>query len=350
MPTMKAAVFYEHGPVENLKVEQVDVPQPGPGAVRIKVAWAALNHLDLWTRRGMPGVVIQPPHIGGSDMSGIIDAVGDGVDAWQPGDRVVVNPGVSCGLCRFCRMGEDASCTTFHMLGEHAPGSNAEYTVVPARNLVRVPREYPLSKAAAAGVAYMTAYRMLVGRAQMRVGERVLVLGAGSGVSTAAIQIARRLGGTVYATTSNDEKMERAKALGAHHVVNYVDDPDWHKTLYKMTDKEGMDIVVDHIGEATWKQSIRSLAKKGRLVTCGGTTGPMVTQDVRLVFWRQLSILGSTMANHQEFSEVMDLVYRGEIDPPIDEVYDLDQIQDAHRRLETGEHFGKILLKVGGEE
>lgn len=350
MATMKAAVFDAHGPIENLRMADLPVPEPGPGEVRVKMEWAALNHLDLWTRKGMPGVDLHFPHIGGSDGAGTVDAVGADVTPWKMGDRVVMNPGVSCGACRSCRAGHDASCDTYHMMGEHRPGSNAEYVIVPARNLVHVPGGYPLSKAAAAGVAYMTAYRMLVGRAQVRPGENVLVLGAGSGVSTAAIQIAARLGAVVYATTSSPEKVQRAKALGASHVIDYTVDDDWHKSFYKLTNKRGMDVVIDHVGEATWAKSVRSLAKGGRLVTCGGTTGPQTTQDVRLLFWRQLSILGSTMADHHEFAEVMELVYSGAVDPPIDEVFDLAQIQDAHRHLASGEQFGKVLLRIGGAE
>lgn len=350
MAKMKAAVFHEHGGPEKLRMEDVPRPEPGPHAVRVKVEWGALNHLDLWTRRRMPGVKLALPHIGISDVAGTVDALGEAVDEWTPGERVVVNPGLSCGACRHCRAGEDASCVSYRILGEHVPGGAAEHVVVPARNLLRVPEGFPLERAVATNLSYMTAYRMLVGRARVRPGERVLVLGAGSGVSGAAIQIARHLGARVYATTSTPEKMERAKAIGAEMVVNYRDDDEWHKTFYKATEKAGMDVVIDHVGEATWQKSLRSLAKGGRLVTCGATTGATTTQDVRLVFWRQLSLLGSTMANDREYREVMGLVFRGRLEPLIDEVYPLERLADAHRRMEQGDQFGKILIQVAGEE
>jgi NADPH:quinone reductase-like Zn-dependent oxidoreductase len=350
MATMKAAVFHEHGGADKLQMADLPVPEPGPAQVRVKVAWGALNHLDLWTRNGLPGVTLAMPHIGISDIAGTVDKAGEGVQGWSPGDRVVVNPGLSCGECTYCRRGEDATCRTYGVMGEHAPGGAAEYAVVPTRNLLRVPDGFSLKKACAANLSYMTAYRMVKSRAQVNPGENVLVLGAGSGVSTAAIQIAKRLGATVYATTSTKEKEERAKALGADMVVNYKDDPDWHKTFYKATDKHGMDVVVDHIGEQTWAKSVRALAKGGRLVTCGGTTGPQTTQDVRLLFWRQLSILGSTMAHDREYREVMSLVFDGHLEPPIDEAFPLEGLADAHRRMERHEQFGKIMIRVSGEE
>lgn len=349
MSTMKAAVFHEHGPAENLRLEEVPRPEPGPRQVRVKVAWGALNRLDIWTRNGLPGVELQMPHIGISDLAGTIDKTGDRVEGWTQGDRVVVNPGLSCGDCIYCRRGETATCRKYGVMGEHAPGGAAEYAVVPARNLLRVPDGFPLQKACAGNLSYMTAYRMLASRAQVRPGENVLVLGAGSGVSGAAIQIAKQFGAYVFATTSTKEKEERAKALGADMVVNYRENEDWHKAFYKATDKHGMDVVVDHVGEATWQKSVRALAKGGRLVTCGGTTGPKTSQDVRLLFWRQLSILGSTMANDREYHEVMDLVFQGRLEPPIDEVYPLKNLGDAHRRMEREEHFGKIMIKVAGE-
>ncbi len=349
MPTMKAAVFHEHGDTDQIRLEEVPVPEPGPGEVRVKVAWGALNHLDIWTRKGLPGVELKMPHIGISDVAGTVDTVGEQVTGWENGDRVVVNPGVSCGKCIWCLRGEDATCKHYGILGEHLPGGAAEYAVVPARNLLRVPDGFPLEKACAANLSYMTAYRMLVSRAQVRPGENVLVLGAGSGVSSAAIQIADRLGADVYATTSTKEKEERAKALGAKMVVNYRENDDWHKAFYKATNKHGMDVVIDHVGEATWAKSVRALAKGGRLVTCGGTTGPKTEQDVRLLFWRQLSILGSTMAHDREYREVMSLVFNRKLDPPIDEVFPLERLAEAQRRMENHEQFGKIMIKVAGE-
>lgn len=350
MASMKAVVFDEHGPVENLYVTQRPIPEPGPGEVRIKVAWAALNRLDLWTREGMPGLELSYPHIGGSDMAGTIDAVGTDVKAELVGQRVVVNAGVSCSRCDACRRGEDSQCDSYHIIGEHSTGGYAEYALVPARNVLAVPAGFPLRTACAASLAYQTAYRMLVGRAGLRPGERLLVLGAGSGVSAAAIEIGHLLGARVYATTSSAAKAERAKALGAEHVVDYTQDDDWHKTIYKLTDRAGIDVVVDHVGEASWSKSLRTLRKGGRLVTCGGTTGPMVTSDVRLLFWRQISILGSTMANHREFCEVMGLVFDGRLTPAIDEEYPLERVADAHRRMEAGDQFGKIMIRVSGDE
>ncbi|MBW3582060.1 MAG: zinc-binding dehydrogenase [Euryarchaeota archaeon] len=348
---MKAVVFHEHGPVENLSLESVPVPEPGAGDVRIKVAYCALNHLDLWTRDGLPGLKLEMPHIGGSDISGTVDTLGAGTERYgfQPGDRVVVNPGVSCGHCRFCRMGEDPLCDTYHILGEHTRGGYAEYAVVPVRSLMSVPEGVPLKTAAAASLAYQTAYRMVVGRAKLRPRENLLVLGAGSGVSTACIQIGKMLGATVYTITSSDEKMRLAKAIGADHVVDYTKDTEWEKTLYKLSGKRGMDVVVDHVGEATWVKSMRTLGKGGRIVTCGGTTGPKLQLDVRHLFWKGHTVMGSTMANDQEWREVMGLVYAGKLEPVIDTEFGFADLPDAHRRMEEAEQFGKIVIRVAGE-
>ncbi len=339
---MRAATFHEHGGPEVLRVEDVPTPEPGPGQVRIEVRAAAMNHLDLWVRRGLP-VDIPLPHIGGSDIAGVVDAVGTGVVGVTPGARVVVNPSVSCGVCEWCRAGEESLCAEFRILGEHLPGGFAEYVVVPAANLRAVPDGFDLETAAAAPLVFLTAWRGLVSRGRLRAGERALITGASGGVATAAIQIARHLGAEVHAITTADN-VERVLALGAHRVWDR-DRPDHRKQAFEATGRRGFALILDSVGEATWHENIRALARAGRLVVYGATTGPHGVTDLRYLFWKQVDILGTTMSNRREFETVMALVLRGELHPVIDSVFPLAGIADAHRRLESGGQFGKIVIR-----
>lgn len=339
---MRAAVVEDHGGPEVVRVREVPEPEPGPGDVRVAVRAVALNHLDLWVRRGLPGLELTLPHIGGSDIAGTVDAVGAGVTGLKPGRRVLVNPSLWCGECEFCRKGEESLCVSFHILGEHVPGGMAEYAVVPARNVLPIPDSLSFEAAAAVPLVYPTAWRALK-RARLAKGETILVLGASGGVATAAIQIAKRRGAVVVAVTRGEEKVEKVRALGADEVVDRSRG-DFSKVVWEWTRKRGVDVVLENVGEATWKGSLRALAKGGRLVTYGATTGPRGEVDIRLIFGRQLEIIGSTMASKQEFEEVMALIFDGSLAPVIDVVWPLERARDAHERLERGEQFGKIVL------
>ncbi len=343
---MKAVVLPRYGGPEVLEyVEDRPEPVPGPDEVLVHVHAASLNHLDLTVRRGIPNLKLVLPHVLGADVAGEVAKTGADVTGLEPGDRVVANPGLTCGHCEFCLAGEDSLCPEYRILGEHVPGTYAEYVVVPARNLLPIPVDMDWVPAAAAPLVFMTAWRLLVTRAGIRPGEDVLVLGAGSGVSMAAIQIAKLAGCTVFTTSSSDEKLKKAKEIGADVVVNYATMP-WSKAVWELTGKRGVDVVLDHVGEATFKDSVRTLRKGGRLVVTGGTSGTMPQLDLRYLFWRQLSVLGSTMANRSEFEEVMKLVFMGKLKPIVDRVFPLREASEAHAYLERAEQFGKVVLRV----
>ena len=320
-------------------------PVPGPDQVVVRVHATSLNHLDLMVRAGIPALKLTLPHILGCDAAGHISEVGADVTELDVGDRVVVNPGLSCGRCEYCLKGEDSECVEYKILGEHLPGAYAERVVVPARNVLKIPTDMDYAPAAAVPLAFMTAWRMLITRAKVRPGEDVLVLGAGSGVSTAAIQVAKLAGCTVFVTSSSDAKLQKAKALGADVMVNYRALP-WSKAIWELTGKRGVDVIVDHVGEATFKDSVRTLRKGGRVVVPGATTGATLELDARYLFWRQLSVLGSTMANQREFEEVMKLVFMGRLQPVVDRVFPLEQAREAHEYLERGDQFGKVVLAI----
>jgi NADPH:quinone reductase-like Zn-dependent oxidoreductase len=361
---MKALVFYEHGDLAVLQVADVPRPEPGPGEALVEVKASALNHLDIWVRRGWPGLKLNMPHILGADGAGVVAALGEGVTGIELGMRCAIDPGVNRYADAFTRRGLDSVSPGYYIVGEHAPGFHAEYAVVPAANLLPLPPadtspsdhgDFAPSRdsapggdfatAAAASLVFLTAWRMLIHQARVRAGESVLILGAGGGVNSAAIQIAKYAGCTVYATTSSPAKMDKARDLGADVVLNYRDDPEWSKTLYRLTDKRGVDVVVDNIGQATWADSLRAVARGGRLVSVGNTSGPIAPTDIRFIFGKQISIVGSTMGSHQDYRDVMALVFNGTFRPVIDRVMPLDQGVEAMAILEQGEQFGKIVLR-----
>ena len=308
---------------------------------------AALNHLDLFVVRGLP-VDYTFPHIVGSDAAGVVDDVGPEVSAVRPGEPVLINPGVSCYACEFCRAGEHGLCVNYRVLGEHLPGTMAEYVVVPEQNVAWIPRlEPPLTwaEAAAFSLATLTAWRMVVNRARVRAGEWVLVWGIGGGVSLAAMRIAKLHGARVIATSSSDAKLAEAKKLGADVTLNHQTQKVAQE-VRTLTGKRGVDVVVENVGDATWEESLRTLAKGGRLVTCGATTGPKVVTDVRRLFWNQYTIMGSTMGNAAEYREILRVLGKGHLRPALDRVYPLAEARAALERLEQGEQLGKIVVRV----
>ena len=309
----------------------------------MRVRAVALNHLDLFVRGGLPNLKLPLPHILGSDVAGEVAATGDWVTDLEVGERVVVDPGRSCGNCEFCLSGEESLCKDYKILGEHVPGGYATHVAVPGKSVIRLPPEFPYEQAAAAPLAFMTAWRMLIVRAKVRPGEDVLVLGAGSGVSTAAIQIAKLAGCTVYATSSSEAKLQKARELGADVTINHKE-VEFDKAIWELTGKRGVDVAIDHVGKDTIMKSMRALRRGGKLLVCGATTGGFAEIDLRYVFWRHLSILGSTMSSHREFEEVMRLIFMGKLRPVVDRVLPLEEARAAHELLERGEQFGKVVL------
>lgn len=342
---MRALGFHEHGDLSNLRVVDLPTPEPGPGEVRIRVRHAALNRLDLFVLKGWRGLELPKPHVGGSDGAGLVDKVGPGVTGWTPGDRVVVYASLSCGQCHQCRRGEVSLCAKHHLIGEHERGLFSEHAVVPAANLLRVPEGFPLREAAAASLVHLTAWRMLVTRARLRAGESVLVVGAGGGVNTAAIQIARLAGASpVMVVGTSAEKLALAKQHGADHLLPA--ESAWEKEVQRLTDKRGADVVVDNVGEATWGKSLRAVARGGRIVTVGGTTGYNPPAEINQIMWKQVDILGSTMGTPDEFRAVMSLVFEGRLKAVIDHEYPLQEGAEAYRRLASGKAEGKVLLDL----
>lgn len=317
----------------------------GPGDVRVRLAAGALNHLDLFVVEGLPGVTIRPPWVLGCDGAGVVESAGTAVTTVQPGDCVVINSGVSCHECEYCKAGEHSLCVKFAVLGEHRPGTFAEYIVVPARNVRRIPASISSESAAAFTLATLTAWRMLISRAQLKAGEQVLIQGIGGGVALAALQIAKLKGAHVWVTSGSDEKLAKARALGADETLNYRN-VDVAREIRSRTGKRGVDVVVDSVGVATWTQSLGSLGKRGRLVSCGATTGPMVETDMRRMFWNQWSFMGSTMGNEAEFDAIVAEFTAGRLVPPVDTVFPISEGRHAFERLKEGMQFGKIVLSI----
>ena len=342
---MKAVAIQEHGGIEKLTLADLPKPIIGPDDVLINVKAIALNRLDLFVREGSPALKLPLPHIPGSDGAGVIVEVGANVRDLKVGQRVTINPGLSCGHCDFCLAGEHSLCAEFKILGEHTTGTAAEFVKVPAVNVIPIPDDFPFEQAAAAPLVFLTAWRALISRARLRAGEDVLVLGAGSGASTAAIQIAKLAGARVLVTSSSDEKLQKAKAIGADVLINYKTQ-EWDREVFAATSKRGVDVVFESVGAATWLKSIRSLKRGGRMVVIGATTGPNPQEEIGYIFWKQIEIIGSTMSSQQEFRDVMRLVFAGKLKPTIDCVMPLEKIQEAHARLESGEQFGKIVCVV----
>lgn len=347
--TMRGLTIDAHGGLEQLRVRD-DLPIPAverPDDVRIRIRAAALNRLDWWVLNGIPGVKIHPGWVLGSDGAGEIEAVGSEVRDLRVGDRVIINPGIvdrSC-RCEYCRDGDQPLCLSYGILGEHRPGTMAEYVVVPAANVRTIPAEIDFESAAAFPLATLTAWRMIVTRARVQPGDHVLIWGIGGGVALAALQIVKHIGATAWVTSGSPEKLTRAQALGADHLLDHRH-PDLGREIRARTGKRGVDVVIDSVGEATWSQSLVALGKRGRLVTCGGTTGPHVQVDVRRMFWNQWTLMGSTMGNDAEFDAMTELFRHGALQPPVDSVWPLDEGRAAFERLDGGAQFGKVVVRV----
>jgi NADPH:quinone reductase-like Zn-dependent oxidoreductase len=340
---MKALYFQKHGDADVLRYGDVPDPVPGPGEVRVRVRACGLNHLDIWVRRGWPGLDLPMPHWGGADVAGEIDQLGEGVSDWTKGQRVVLDPGINLFEDEFTRRGEPTLSPGYVILGEQVRGGAAEYITVPARNLSVLPDGVDFVEGAAPLLVTLTAWRMLIHRAGLRAGESILIVGAGGGVNSMAIQVAKLAGATVYVVAGNEEKGERARRLGADKVIDRSKS-DWGKELRHLTGKRGVDVIVDNVGAATLSTSMKAAARGGRIVIVGNTSGPHAQIDIRLIFGKQIRLIGSTMGTHQDFLEVTSLLWAGKLRPVIDRVVSLEQGKEAFESLERGEKFGKILL------
>jgi len=345
---MRALALLDHGGIGSLA--EVELPSPeltDDDGVLIRVRAAAINHLDLFLTEGIKGISVSFPHIVGTDGAGVVERVGPLVRSVRPGDRVALNPGISCGRCEACLRGDEPYCREFGILGEHRPGTAAEFVVVPERNVAKIPENMPWEIAAALPLSTLTAWRMLTTRAKLEAGETVLIWGIGGGVAQAALAIARHLGARIFVTSSSNSKLDRARSLGAGETFNHSETtPDEIARVVRKLTGTGVDVVVDTVGETTWAASLKSLRPGGRLVTCGATSGPEVALDVRRLFWFQWSILGSTMGSHAEFAEVMALAREGKLWPVVDSVVPLSLGASAYERMRRGEQLGKLVLEV----
>src|SRR5687767_929977 len=341
---MKAVIFRQHGGPEVLEYTDVPEPQPRANEILVEVKACALNHLDIWVRGGLPGIEIPLPHILGNDVSGVVREVGELVTWVKAGDEVMVQPGVSCGHCEACLSGKDNFCREYDIIGYRRDGGYAELVGVPGVNIIPKPAALSWEEAAALPLVTVTAWHMLVTRADVQPGENVLVHAAGSGVGSVAIQIAKLRGARVITTASTDEKLAHARELGADETINYTRD-DWPKEVRRLTDRKGVDVVVEHTGATTWPGSISSLKNNGRLVTCGATSGYDARTDLRQVFYRNLSLLGSFMGSKAELLAAMKFVEEGKIRGVVDRVLPLSEARQAHELIENRAQFGKIVLK-----
>lgn len=345
---MRAITIDAHGGLEQLRFRD-DLAEPAISAendVRVRLQAAALNHIDLWTLRGVPSTRIVPPWILGADGTGIVDAVGPAVTHVRPGDMVMINPGVSCRACEYCLSGDNPLCLRFAVLGEHRPGTLTDFIVLPDANVRAVPHGTSPESAAAFSLAALTAWRICVTRARVKAGDEVLIWGIGGGVAQMALAICKARGARTWVTSGSDEKLERARTLGADVLLRHGDGVDIGREVRAQTGKRGVDVVIDSIGTATWAQSLGALGRRGRLVTCGGTSGHLVETDVRRLFWNQWTLMGSTMGSDAEYDAVVSEFVSGRLKPVVDSVHSLENGADAMARLASGAQFGKIVVRI----
>jgi NADPH:quinone reductase-like Zn-dependent oxidoreductase len=342
---MKAIVFTGQGGLDKVQYRDVEQPRLGPREVLIATRAAALNHLDLFVRNNLDSLKLAPPHVAGADGAGVVAEVGTEVSRVRVGDRVLINPGIHCGSCEFCQAGEQSLCVRFGIMGETCPGTFAEYFKVPQDNAHPVPEGFSWDEAAAFPLVFLTAWRMLISKAVIKPGEDILILGIGGGVSTAVLQIVKAIGLRAFVTSSSDAKLQQAQKLGADAAINYKTQ-DFAREIRTLTNRRGVDVVVDSVGGDSYAKSLASLVKGGRLVTCGATAGPHPQTDLGRIFWNQLSVFGSTMGNMREFTAMLNFVTKRGVKPVIDQVFPLADGAKALARMEEGKQFGKIVLKI----
>jgi NADPH:quinone reductase-like Zn-dependent oxidoreductase len=342
---LKAVYFHRHGGLEVLEYGDLLAPTPAAGQVLVRLHAAALNRLDLWVREGWPGIKLEYPHIPGADGAGQVAALGPGVENLHIGERVVINSNLSCGQCEYCLAGMDNRCRSWQLLGEHVRGTYAEFVAVPSVNLLRLPDGFDEKIAAAGALVYHTAWHSLITRAGLRPGESVLVVGASGGVNSASIQIAKLAGAQVIVVGSGPQKLDFARSQGADELIDRSQEENWSRTVYELTARRGVDVVVDNVG-TTFPLSFRAAAKGGRILTVGNTAGAKFEIDNRYVFNKHLSILGSTMGTHADFTAVMGLIFAGRLVPPVSDVFPLSQAMAAQECLENGRQMGKIVLEI----
>jgi NADPH:quinone reductase-like Zn-dependent oxidoreductase len=346
---MKAVYLEEHGGPEVLRMGDLDDPTPGHDDVVIDVRATSLNHLDLFVRRGAPGIKVPLPHVLGSDASGVVSALGDGVDDVKIGDRVLVDPTLTCGRCETCARGDGTLCSHFGVVGEHGWGGYAEKLVVPSKNVIRIPDDLSWETAAAVPLVFVTAWRMMITRGRLKPGEDVLILGAAAGVGIACIQIAKLTGARVFAAAAGSEKLELCRSLGADVLIDYHKE-DFVKRVREETGDRGVHVCVDYVGRETWSKTLRVVTGGGRVLTCGATTGYDTQTDLRHVFYRQLEIIGSTMGPKSDLMAALKYVFRGDMKPAIGKVMPLDKVADAHRLMEARRVLGKVVIRVSEED
>jgi NADPH:quinone reductase-like Zn-dependent oxidoreductase len=342
---MKATLFRQHGGPEVLEYTDFPTPEPKSGEVLIHLRAAALNRMDVLVRNGWPGLKLELPHINGADGAGEVAELGDGTTGFKVGDRVAINANLGCGHCEFCLRGQDNMCVNWHLLGETIRGTYAEYVCLPARQLYKLPDDFDFHASAAAALVYQTAWHSMVVRGQVKAGETVAIVGAGGGVNSASIQVAKYLGARVVVVGSTPEKLKQAESLGADILIERSKEMDWAKAIFIATEKRGVDVIVDNVG-TTFPSSLRALRKGGRLLTVGNSGAPRFEIDNRYIFAKHLAIIGSTMSTLADFSEVMDLVVAGKLKPVIDRTFPLTEAAAAQERLWRGENFGKITLDI----
>ncbi|MBI5082001.1 MAG: zinc-binding dehydrogenase [Chloroflexi bacterium] len=340
---MKAAYFSQHGAPDVMIYGDAANPEPKPGEVVVRIKAAAMNRVDKWVRDGWQGLKLPLPHILGSDGSGVVESVGDDTQNFKVGDRVAINTNIGCGHCAMCVAGQDNLCDDWHLFGETTNGTNAEFVAVHERQLLPLPENFPFDQAAAAGLVFHTAWHSLITKGKLRAGESVLVVGAGGGVNSASIQIAKYVGCFVYVVGSDERKLNYAQSLGADVLIDRSKD-DWGKKVVQLTNKRGVDVVVDNVGAGTMMTSLRCARKGGRILTVGNTAGPKFEFDNRFMFGKHLSLIGSTMGTLSDFKEVMSLVFTGKLYAPIDSSFPLADIRAAHQKLDRGDVLGKIVL------
>jgi NADPH:quinone reductase-like Zn-dependent oxidoreductase len=342
---MKAVVITEHGELDKVKLADIPKPRPAAGEVLIQVKSAALNHLDIWVRKGRRGVTLSMPHVLGSDGAGVVSEIGAGVEGVAVGDEVIINPGLSCGKCEFCGRGEQSECASFSIVGMGRHGTFAEYVAVPAGNVYRKPSHLSFDEAAALPLAYVTAWRLLMTRAELKPEQTLLIHGIGGGVALAALQLAKLAGGVVIVTSSSDDKLKRAEQLGADHRINYKTS-EVASAVKDITVGRGVDVVLETVGAATWPVDFACVRRGGKIVICGVTGGPTADTNLQALYWNHVTVMGSTMGSNDDFRGILSAAAAVKLKPVIDSVFPQDKFKEAIQRMEQGAQFGKIILKI----